>query len=87
MTKRMREYVVHWLLLHGTDWVNYNAVDPLFYDNYHPQDKPNSGAMESVASVMHKGGYLTYLDAVYKQPLAQPAKWRLTEKALCKAKH
>lgn len=83
MTKRMREYVVHWLLLHGTDWVRYGDVDKLFYDNYHPQDKPNSGAVESIASVMHKGGYLTYEDSKYMHQ----SRWRLTTKALCKAKH
>jgi hypothetical protein len=83
MTKRMREYVVHWLLLHGTDWVWYNEVNQVFYENYHTQDKPNSGANESVVSVMMKGGYLTFL----RDKSMNPAKWRLTEKALCKAKH
>jgi len=83
MTKRMREYVVHWLLLHGTDWVRYDEVNQVFYDNYHTQDKPNSGADESVVSVMMKGGYITYHKSEYRIP----AKWRLTEKALCKAKH
>jgi hypothetical protein len=84
MTKRMREYVVHWLLLHGTDWVRYDEVNQVFYDNYHTQDKPNSGATEDVISVMLKGGYLTYLG---NKNMISPAQWRLTEKALCKAKH
>ena len=87
MTKRMREYVVHWLLLHGTDWVRYDEVNPVFYDNYHTQDKPNSGAMEDVIEVMHKGGYLTYHNNDKVSDTIFPAKWRLTEKALCKAKH
>lgn len=87
MTKRMREYVVHWLLLHGTDWVDYGQVNQVFYENYHLPKLESNGlttqAIETVASVMHKGGYLTYHKSEHKIP----AKWRLTEKALCKAKH
>jgi len=83
MTKRMREYVVHWLLLHGTDWVQQNEVNHVFYENYHTQDKPNSGAFEAIYEVMHKGGYLSFNRG--KQNLY--ATLRLTEKALCKAKH
>jgi len=83
MTKRMREYVVHWLLLHGTDWVDYGQVNQVFTENYHTQDKPNSGAFEAIYEVMHKGGYLTYKQSKHKTP----ASYQLTEKALCKAKH
>ena len=80
MTKRMREYIVHWLLLHGTDWVSH--VDDVFFTNYHLPCN-HAQADETVLSVMLKGGYLAY----QKYKLTQPEKWKLTEKALCKAKH
>jgi hypothetical protein len=83
MTKRMREYVVHWLLLHGKEKISWDRIDPVFMQNYHTQDKPNSGAREDVYEVMHKGGYLQRLSSkkhVYIE-------YQLTEKALCKAKH
>lgn len=83
MSKRMREYVVHWLLLHGKEGVSWDRIDPVFMQNYHLQDKHTSGAIEDVYEVMVKGGYLQRL-STKKQVYVE---YQLTEKAICKLEH
>jgi hypothetical protein len=78
MSKRMREYVVHWLLLHGTDWVNYNEVDDVFTANYHLPINTATQAIESVLHVMMKAGYLSVNESQYMIP----TRFKLAKKSI-----
>lgn len=83
MSKRMREYVVHWLLLHGTDWVKYNEVDDVFTANYHLPINTATQATESVLHVLMKGGYVS----VHESQHMIPTRFKLSKKAICKLEH